>query len=49
MDTPEQRDNERSEALAKLLCEIKEGRRSGEEGGWISAEEIEAYFKENVL
>lgn len=27
-------------ALAQLLNEIEEGRRSGEEEGWISAEEI---------
>lgn len=40
MDTPKQQDHERSEALARLLCEIEEGRRSGEEEGWISAEEI---------
>lgn len=40
MDTPEQQDNERSEALARLLFEIEKGRRSGEEKGWISAEEI---------
>lgn len=39
-DTPEQQDNERSEALARLLFEIENGRRSGEEKGWISAEEI---------
>lgn len=40
MDAPEQREHEKNEALAWLLSEIEKGRRSGEEKGWISAEEI---------
>lgn len=40
------RDYERREAMDRLLRELEEGRRSGEEEGWLTIEEVEAHFRE---
>lgn len=36
---------DRIEAQLRLLYELAEGRRSGEEGGWISSKDVRNYFK----
>ena len=35
-------DYERTQAIIRLLNELEKGRRSGEEGGWLSLEAVEA-------
>lgn len=37
-------DYERTEAALRLMREIEEGRRSGEEEGWLSSEEVKELF-----
>ena len=37
---------EKTKAMLRLMCELNEGRRSGEEGGYVSAAEVRAYFRE---
>lgn len=32
------------EAQLQLMCELNAGRKSGEENGWISAEDVKAHF-----
>lgn len=39
------RDYERTEAALRLMREIEEGRRSGEEEGWLSSEEVKEHFR----
>ena len=36
----------KNEAALKLLSELERGRKSGEENGWISADEVRAHFQE---
>ena len=38
------RDYEKSQATLKLMSELEKGRRSGEEKGWLSLEEVESYL-----
>ena len=40
------RDYERSKAILRLMNELEKGRRSGEEKGYRTLEEIEAHFRE---
>lgn len=35
---------EKTKAMLRLMCELNEGRRSGEEEGWVSEEEVRARF-----
>ncbi len=35
---------EKTKALLRLMCELNEGRRSGEEEGWVSEETVRAHF-----
>ena len=35
---------EKTKAMLRLMCELNEGRRSGEEEGWVSEEEVRAHF-----
>lgn len=37
-------DYERTEAALRLMREIEEGRRSGEEEGWLTVEEVEQHL-----
>ena len=39
---------DKEEAVDRLLSEIEKGRKSGETEGWLSAEEVEAYFREKA-
>ena len=38
------RDYEKTQATLKLMSELEKGRRSGEERGWLSLEEVEKYL-----
>ena len=38
------RDEEKTQATLKLMSELEKGRRSGEEKGWLSLEEVEKYL-----
>ena len=35
---------EKTEALLRLMCELNEGKRSGEEEGYVSSDDVRAYF-----
>ena len=37
--------DEGMEAQLRLMCEVAEGRRSGEEEGWISSEDVRNHFR----
>lgn len=39
------REYDRMEAQLRLMCELTEGRRSGEEKGWISSEDMRSHFR----
>ena len=39
---------DRMRAQLQLMCELSEGRRSGEEEGWISAEDVRNHFRAKV-
>lgn len=39
---------DKMEAQLKLMCELNAGRKSGEEKGWISADDVRNYFKEKT-
>ena len=41
-------DRERTRAVQELMNELAEGRRSGEEGGWLSPEDVRAHFYERA-
>lgn len=36
---------DRMEAQLRLMCELAEGRRSGEEEGWITSEDVRNHFR----
>lgn len=36
---------DRMQAQLRLMCELAEGRRSGEEEGWISSEDVRNHFR----
>lgn len=36
----------KAEATQILMAELEKGRKSGEEEGWLTEEEVRAYFKE---
>ena len=38
-------DYEKTMAALKLMNELSRGRRSGEEKGWLSAEEVKSHFR----
>lgn len=38
------REYEKTRATLKLMSELEKGRRSGEEKGWFSAEDVEAFL-----
>lgn len=43
-DIADDEEFEKTKAMLRLMCEINEGRRSGEEEGWVSEEEVRARF-----
>ena len=46
LDIAEYEEYEKMRAWRKLSAELDEGRRSGEENGWVPAEEVRKRFKE---
>ena len=44
-DIAEDEEFEKAKAMLRLMCELNEGRRSGEEEGYMSSEEVRAYFR----
>ena len=44
-DIADDEEFEKTKAMLQLMCEINEGRRSGEEEGWVSEEEVRAHFR----
>ena len=39
------KNNEKTKAALKLMCELQKGRLSGEQKGWLSEEAVEKHFK----
>ena len=44
MDIEDQEDYERTKAALRLMCELEEGRKSGEQEGWLSADDLRKHF-----
>ena len=44
-DITDDEEFEKTKAMLRLMCELNEGRRSGEEEGWVSEEEVRAHFR----
>jgi antitoxin (DNA-binding transcriptional repressor) of toxin-antitoxin stability system len=45
VDISEQEDYEKTKAALMLMCELENGRKSGEENGWLSDTDVRAHFK----
>ena len=43
-DIAEDDEFEKTKAMLRLMCELNEGRRSGEEEGYVSAADVRAHF-----
>ena len=39
-------DYEKTQATLKLMSELEKGRKSGEEEGWLSTDDVRAHFRE---
>ncbi|MEE0868906.1 MAG: type II toxin-antitoxin system prevent-host-death family antitoxin [Ruminococcus sp.] len=48
VDISEQEDYEKTKAALRLMCELEKGRKSGEENGWLSDEDVKEYFKRKI-
>ena len=44
-DIADDEEFEKTKAMLRLMCEINEGRRSGEEEGWVPEEDVRAHFR----
>lgn len=44
-DIAEDEEFEKTKAMLRLMCELNEGRQSGEEEGYLSSDEVRAYFR----
>ena len=44
-DIAEQEEFEKTKAMLHLMCKLNEGRCSGEEEGYLPAEDVRAYFR----
>ena len=40
VDIAEQEEYERTKAALKLMCKLEEGRKAGEQEGWISSDDV---------
>ncbi len=49
IDIAEQEEYEKTKAALRLMCELDKGRRSGEENGWIKADDLRNRFKEKTV
>ena len=45
VDIAEQEEYERTKAALHLMCELEAGRKSGEEKGWLSSDEVKEHFR----
>ncbi len=43
-DIAEEDEFEKTKAMLRLMCELNEGRRSGEEEGYVSSDDVREYF-----
>ncbi len=43
-DIADDEEFEKTKAMLRLMCELNEGKRSGEEEGWVSEEDVRARF-----
>ena len=50
VDISEQEDYEKTKSALRLMYELEKGRKSGEENGWLSEEDVRAHIrtKDNV-
>ncbi|WP_028515308.1 type II toxin-antitoxin system prevent-host-death family antitoxin [Ruminococcus flavefaciens] len=48
VDIAEQEEYERTKATLKLMCKLDEGRKSGEQEGWISSDDVRRKFTANL-
>lgn len=44
-DIAEDEEFEKTKTMLRLMCELNEGRRSGEEEGYLSEADVRAYFR----
>lgn len=44
-DIEEDEEIEKTKAMLRLMCELNNGRRSGEEEGYVSASDVRAHFR----
>ena len=44
-DIEDDEEFEKTKAMLRLMCELQEGRRSGEEEGYVSSADVRAYFR----
>ena len=44
-DIADDEEFEKTKAMLRLMCELNEGRRSGEEESWASEEDVRAHFR----
>lgn len=44
-DIKDDEEFEKTKAMLRLMCELNAGRRSGEEEGYISSDDVRAYFR----
>ena len=49
VDISEQEEYEKTKAALQLMCELEKGRKSAENGGYISSDDIRAHFKDKKL
>jgi len=47
-DIADDEEFEKAKAMLRLMCELSEGKRSGEEEGWISEEDVRARFHDKA-
>ena len=45
VDIAEQEEYERTKAALRLMCELEEGRKSGEQEGWITSDDMRKHKK----
>ena len=46
VDISEQEEYEKTKAALRLMCELEKGKRSGEENGWVSSDDVHKHFRE---
>ena len=49
IDISEQEEYEKAKAALQLMCELEKGKRSGEEKGWVSSDDVRKHFKEKSV